>query len=80
MMYDFRCPRTATLFERYTASHESTAMCKCGTLAPKVLSATRAQLDPISGDFKKATTKWAKQRQQHIGIERKNMANHGTHT
>lgn len=78
-IFDFRCTATGKLYERLVSGDTDTVQCACGETANRVISAVRVGLDPISGDFPKATTRWAKNRQKQIAIERKNQANHGTH-
>lgn len=78
-LYDFKCDETDAYFERLTSADVTDVKCNCGADAGRVVSAVRVSLDPISGDFPKATRRWAEQRKKQIGIERRNKANHGTH-
>jgi len=59
LLFDFRCRECGTKFEDLVKSDEHTTACKsCGGLSDRLISAVRAKLDPISGDFPGATLKW----------------------
>jgi hypothetical protein len=69
-LYDFKCPCGQAFEELVTPDHMTTR-CACGEEATRLVSAPRAKLDPISGDFPDATRRWAKTRANHIKYERR---------
>lgn len=62
IMYDFRCQDCDTKFEALVQPSEHEVTCReCGSIATRLISAPRAKLDPISGDFPGATLRWERQ-------------------
>jgi hypothetical protein len=49
----------------------------CGEIATRIISPTTISLDPVSGLFPSATSKWAKMRAEKLALEKKTKANHG---
>jgi hypothetical protein len=50
----------------------------CGEFAPRMISTPTICLDPVSGLYPSATSKWAKMRAEKLALERKTKANHGS--
>ena len=77
MLYEYRC-RTDGVFEAWKPLDERyEAPCpKCGRLCPKILSAPRVKLDPLSGDFPGATMSWTKKREEKMRQEVKQDKTH----
>jgi putative FmdB family regulatory protein len=77
-LFDFQCTSCEAVFEKLTDSEASSVDCTlCGNPSTRLISAPRAALDVISGDFPSATRKWALMRQQKIKTERRQVASHG---
>jgi len=71
MLFDFKCD-SDHITEKLVKSDTTDIECPvCGNKALRQISAVRAKLDHISGDFPGATMRWAKQREQQIKHERK---------
>jgi hypothetical protein len=49
----------------------------CGEIATRMISTPTISLDPVSGLYPSATSKWAKMRAEKLALERKTKANHG---
>ena len=76
-IYDFRCSN-GHVSEKLVRSSVKQIDCPiCRQSAIRLVSAPRAALDVISGDFPGATLKWARQRQQKIKAERRYADSHG---
>ena len=70
-IFEFRCEDEHTN-ESYVDSECMSINCTdCDKIARRIVSAVRSKLDPISGDFMGATTKWEKNRTQKLQQERK---------
>jgi putative FmdB family regulatory protein len=62
ILYDFKCRECGEKFEAFAKLLDRETTCKlCGGTADRLISAPRAKLDPISGDFPGATLRWEKQ-------------------
>ena len=64
MLYDFRCERTETVFERFVKGHPDGVQCQCGAEAKRLISPVKCSLDPLSGHFPGATISWAKKHEK----------------
>ncbi len=83
MIYEYKCIECSDVTEdiRSMQDRDKLGICKlCGADTKKIMSATRSTLDPISGDFPKATNRWESNRNSHMRQEKKNMDNHGSYT
>jgi hypothetical protein len=78
-VYDFLC-KNGHRDEYFVSADTTKRICdRCGAVGERVVSAPRAALDPISGDFPGATMAWERKREEKMAQERKNKANHGTY-
>lgn len=75
-VFDFECinGHRSELF--VDSSVRYTRCPACGASAKRLISAPRAKLDGISGDFPTAADKWANDRESHMRKERKHMQEH----
>ena len=70
-LYDFKCQK-GHIVERLVDNSIHEVNCpECANQAFRIISSINFSLDPISGDFPKATKNWAKWRQVKIAEERK---------
>ncbi len=70
-IFEFRCAKDH-ITEKYVDDEVKVVQCPhCGNDASRIISATRSNLDPISGDFPGAAMAWEKRRESHIAWERK---------
>lgn len=77
-LFDFKCT-DGHVTEQFVDDETYESICKlCGKPATRIISPVRSMLDPISGNFPKATEKWVKNRTQRMKIENKAMDNHGS--
>lgn len=71
LLFDFKC-EAGHVNERMANSDCTHMPClDCDGMAKKLISPVRSKLDPISGDFLGATSKWMKDRAQKLKQERK---------
>ena len=77
-LFDFRC-NDSHITESFVDVDTKEVQCgECGGTATRIISPTTIYLDPISGDYPSATSKWSKQRAEKLAVERKTKANHGS--
>jgi hypothetical protein len=77
-LFEFKC-EDGHISEQLANDDVYTSTCReCDKPATRLISAVRVNLDPISGDFPKATNKWVKNREQRMKLERKAVDNHGS--
>ena len=77
-LYDFKCKQDH-LFEAFVDETVKELHCDvCGEVAPRMISTPTISLDPVSGLYPSATSKWAKMRAEKLALERKTKANHGS--
>ena len=75
---DFRC-NDSHITESFVDVETKQVQCsECDGTATRIISPTTIYLDPISGDYPSATSKWSKQRAEKLAVERKTTANHGS--
>ena len=77
-MNDFKCPDGHVTEQLVNNTDRQSACQECGKLAERVVCAPRSRLNTVSGDFPAATDRWEKKRKQHMALERKAVANHGS--
>tara|TARA_R110000782_G_scaffold11645_1_gene35193 strand:+ start:259 stop:489 length:231 start_codon:yes stop_codon:yes gene_type:complete len=71
LLFDFECV-DGHVEEHFVSSDIREVECPhCPNPAQRIQSPVRSALDPVSGDFKKATGKWMKSREQKLKQERK---------
>ena len=76
-MYDFKCEQNH-LMESFVDETIKEASCDvCGEMATRMISTPTIYLDPVSGLYPSATSKWSKMRAEKLALERKTKANHG---
>jgi len=77
MLYEYRCA-THGVFEAWnTLDNRYEALCpECKMICPKIMSAPRVKLDPLSGDFPGATMSWKKKREEKMRQEVKQDKTH----
>ena len=77
-LFDFRC-NDSHITESFVDVETKEVQCsECDEIATRIISPTTIYLDPISGDYPSATSKWSKQRAEKLAVERKTKANHGS--
>ena len=77
-LFDFRC-NDSHITESFVDVETKEVQCsECDGTATRIISPTTIYLDPISGDYPSATSKWSKQRAEKLAVERKTKANHGS--
>jgi hypothetical protein len=70
-MFDFHCAKEH-ITEKYIDDTVMVIECPhCGNDASRLIGTPKIGLDPISGHFPDATSKWERNRQSHIAWERK---------
>jgi hypothetical protein len=62
-VFDYKCP-IGHLFEKFTNGQDHVALCECGLLAEKQLSAPLFTLEGYSGSFPGAASKWERQHEK----------------
>jgi hypothetical protein len=76
-LFDFKCTE-GHISEQFVDDSLFKSTCRqCDNPASRILSPVRSRLDPISGDFPKATNTWVRNREQRMKIEKKAIDNHG---
>ena len=71
LLFDFEC-EGGHIEEHFVSSDTREVECPhCHKPAQRIQSPVRSTLDPVSGDFKKATNKWMRNREQKLKQERK---------
>lgn len=65
-LFDYRCSTCKDKFE-VLANEADTVRCKCGSLAHRVISPVKCMLDPTSGHFPGATSKWIREHEKAGG-------------
>jgi hypothetical protein len=70
-LFDFRCE--AGHEQEMLVDYETTSVTclECGSAAHRQLSAPRINLEPFTGIFPSATSKWEKRRAEKLAQERK---------
>lgn len=70
-LFDFRC--NAGHEQEMLVDYETTSVtcAMCGSAAHRQLSAPRINLEPFSGIYPSATSKWEKRRAEKLAQERK---------
>lgn len=79
ILFEYKCHEHG-LFESLStiSDRDNPRPCpECGDSAPRVQSAPRFKLDPISGDFPTAYDAWTNMRDKQVKRERKLEAEHG---
>lgn len=77
-MYDFEC-KDSHITESFVDVDTKEVQCgECGGTATRIISPTTIYLDPVSGLYPSATSKWHKMRAEKLALERKTKANHGS--
>lgn len=70
-MFDFKC-KDSHITESFVDVDTKEVQCgECGEVATRILSPTSISLDPISGLYPSATSKWNKMRAEKLALERK---------
>jgi hypothetical protein len=77
-IFDFEC-KESHITEAFVDVETREVQCgECGEIATRIISPTTISLDPISGLYPSATSKWNKMRAEKLALERKTKANHGS--
>jgi hypothetical protein len=77
-MYDFEC-KDSHITESFVDVDTKEVQCgECGGTAARIISPTTIYLDPVSGLYPSATSKWHKMRAEKLALEKKTKANHGS--
>lgn len=62
-VFDFRCKK-GHIFEKFVSNSITTTRCGCGSIATKVLSATKCVLDGSSPDFPGRHQRWIREHEE----------------
>lgn len=77
-IFDFEC-KESHITEAFVDVETKEIQCgECGEVATRIISPTTIYLDPTSGLYPSATSKWHKMRAEKLALERKTTANHGS--
>ena len=77
-MFDFEC-KDSHITEAFVDVDIKEVQCgDCGEIATRIISPTTIYLEPFSGLFPSASSKWVKQRAEKLAVEKKTKANHGS--
>lgn len=76
-MYDFKCEQNHQMESFVDETVKEVACDVCDGVATRIISTPTISLDPVSGLYPSATTKWAKMRAEKLALEKKTKANHG---
>lgn len=77
-IFDFEC-KESHITEAFVDVETREVQCgECGEVATRIISPTTIYLDPVSGLYPSATSKWHKMRAEKLALERKTTANHGS--
>lgn len=60
---DFKCDNGHT-FEVFVSDGTTVTRCDCGASAKPIVSATKCMLDPVSGHFPGAASKWIREHEK----------------
>lgn len=70
-MYDFKCSEEH-LMEAFVDETIKELLCDvCGEKTTRIISPTTIYLEPFSGLYPSATSKWSKQRAEKLAVEKK---------
>ena len=70
-MYDFKC-ENSHITESFVDVDIKEVQCgECDGKATRIISPTTISLDPLSGLYPSATSKWSKMRAEKLALERK---------
>lgn len=77
-MFDFQC-KDSHLTEAFVDVDIKEVQCgECGETATRIISPITIYLEPFSGLYPSASSKWIKQRAEKLAVEKKTKANHGS--
>jgi len=77
-IFDFEC-KESHITEAFVDVETREVQCgECGEVATRIISPTTIYLDPVSGLYPSATSKWHKMRAEKLALEKKTTANHGS--
>lgn len=77
-MFDFKC-KDSHITESFVDVDIKEVQCgDCGEIATRIISPTTIYLEPFSGLYPSASSKWIKQRAEKLAVEKKTKANHGS--
>jgi hypothetical protein len=77
-IFDFEC-KESHITEAFVDVETKEIQCgECGEVATRIISPTTIYLDPVSGLYPSATSKWHKMRAEKLALEKKTTANHGS--
>jgi hypothetical protein len=77
-IFDFEC-KESHITEAFVDVETKEIQCgECGEVATRIISPTTIYLDPTSGLYPSATSKWHKMRAEKLALEKKTTANHGS--
>jgi hypothetical protein len=77
-IFDFECKKSH-ITEAFVDVETKEIQCgECGEVATRIISPTTIYLDPVSGLYPSATSKWHKMRAEKLALEKKTTANHGS--
>lgn len=70
-MFDFEC-KNSHITEAFVDVDTKEVQCgECDGKATRIISPTTISLDPLSGLYPSATSKWSKMRAEKLALERK---------
>lgn len=70
-MYDFKCEKNHLMEFFVDEAVKETSCGVCGEKTTRIISPTTIYLDPVSGQFPRATAKWSRMRAEKLALERK---------
>lgn len=77
-MFDFEC-KNSHITESFVDIDTKEVQCgECGEKATRIISPVKISLEPFTGNYPSATSKWMKMRSEKIALEKKEKANHGS--
>lgn len=77
-LYDFECKNSHYTESFVDVDIKEVQCSECGEVATRMISTPTISLDPASGLYPSATSKWSKMRAEKLALERKTKANHGS--
>lgn len=70
-MFDFKC-ENSHITESFVSDDTKEVQCgECDGKATRIISPAKISLDPLSGLYPSATSKWSKMRAEKLALEKK---------
>lgn len=77
-MFDFEC-KNSHITESFVDIDTKEVQCgECGEKATRIISPATISLEPFTGIYPSASSKWMRMRSEKIALEKKQKANHGS--